>query len=65
MNKFVNELFGINFNSVYDIFHSLSFTKRNLDFHGATAPIKSRPPRYRCFAITLRHTTVGRTPVER
>jgi len=65
MKKFANDLFGINFSSVYDIFHCLSFTKLNLVFHGATAPSKPRPPRYRCFTSTLRHSTVCRTPVER
>ena len=43
MKKFANELFGINFSSVYEIFHCLSFIKLNLVFHGVTAPNKPRP----------------------
>jgi hypothetical protein len=31
--------------------------------HGATAPSGPGPPHYRGFTITLRHTTVGRTPL--
>ena len=31
-------------------------------FHGATAPSRPGPPHYRGFTITLRHTTLGRTP---
>ena len=35
-------------------------------YHGATAPPQSgpRPPHYRGFTITIRHTTVGRTPLD-
>jgi hypothetical protein len=33
-------------------------------FHGATAPSGPGPPRFRGFTITLRHTTVGRTPLD-
>ena len=33
-------------------------------FHGSTAPSGSRPAHYQGFTITLRHTTVGRTPLE-
>jgi hypothetical protein len=32
--------------------------------HGTTAPSGSRPPHYWGFTITLRHTTVGRTPLD-
>jgi hypothetical protein len=32
--------------------------------HGATAPSGSRPPHYRGFTIILRHTTLGRTPLD-
>ena len=32
--------------------------------HGATAPSGSRPPHCRDFTITLRHTTLGRTPLD-
>jgi hypothetical protein len=31
--------------------------------HGATAPSGPGPPHYRGFATTLRHTTLGRTPL--
>jgi hypothetical protein len=33
-------------------------------FHGSTAPSGSGSPHYRGFAITLRHTTLGRTPLD-
>jgi hypothetical protein len=33
-------------------------------FHGATAPSGPGPPHYRGFMITLRHTTLGRTPLD-
>jgi len=33
-------------------------------FHGATAPSGARPPHYRGFTITLKHTTLGRTPLD-
>ena len=33
--------------------------------HGATAPSGPRPPHYRGFKIILRHTTLGRTPLDR
>jgi hypothetical protein len=32
--------------------------------HGATAPSVPGPPHYRGFTITLRHTTLGRTPLD-
>jgi hypothetical protein len=32
--------------------------------HGATAPSELAPPHYRSFTITLRHTTLGRTPLD-
>ena len=32
--------------------------------HGATAHSGPRPPHYRGFTITLRHTTLGRTPLD-
>jgi hypothetical protein len=37
-----------------------------MDFflHGATAPSGPGPPHYRGFTITLRHTTLGRTPLD-
>jgi hypothetical protein len=33
--------------------------------HGATAPSGRGPPHYRGFTITLRHNTLGRTPLEK
>jgi len=33
-------------------------------FHGATAHSRPRPLHYRGFTITLRHTTLGRTPLD-
>jgi hypothetical protein len=33
-------------------------------FHGAIAPSVPRPPHFRGFMITLRHTTLGRTPLD-
>jgi hypothetical protein len=33
-------------------------------YHATTAPSGQRPPHYRCFKITLRHITVGRTPLD-
>jgi hypothetical protein len=33
-------------------------------FHGATAPRGPRPPHFSGFTITLRHTTLGRTPLD-
>jgi hypothetical protein len=32
--------------------------------HGSTAPSGQGPPNCRGFTITLRHTTLGRTPLE-
>ena len=32
--------------------------------HGAISPSGPEPPHYRSFRITLRHTTLGRTPVD-
>jgi hypothetical protein len=32
--------------------------------HGATAPSGSEPPHYRGFTITLKYTTLGRTPLD-
>jgi hypothetical protein len=32
--------------------------------NGSTAPWGPRPPHYRGFTITLRHTTLGRTPLD-
>jgi len=33
-------------------------------FHGATAPSGLGPSNYRGFTITLRHTTLGDTPLD-
>jgi len=33
--------------------------------HGATAPSRPVPPRCRAFTITLTHTTLGRTPLDK
>ena len=33
-------------------------------FHGATAPSGPGPAHYRYFTITLRHTTLGDTPLD-
>ena len=40
------------------------FSTINIFFHGATAPSGPGPPYYRGFTITLRHTTLGRTPLD-
>jgi hypothetical protein len=40
-------------------------TRDKLSFYnGVTAPSGPGPPHYRGFTITLRHTTLGRTPLE-
>jgi hypothetical protein len=36
---------------------------RALLVHGATTPNAPEPPQSRGFAVTLRHTTLGRTPL--
>jgi hypothetical protein len=33
-------------------------------YYDVTAPSRPRPPHYRGFTITLRHTTLSRTPLE-
>jgi hypothetical protein len=38
--------------------------KNRFFFHGATAPSGPGLPHYRGFTITLRHTTIGRTPLD-
>jgi hypothetical protein len=46
---------------------TLVFLLLSVEFHfpnGATAPSGPGPPDYRGFTITLRHTTVGRTPLD-
>ena len=37
----------------------------NFFFHGPTAPSGSRPPHCRGFMITVRHSTLGRTPLDK
>jgi len=46
--------------------HTLPCSLGNIIFfyHGATAPVGPRPPHYRGFAITLRHTTLGTAPLD-
>jgi len=34
-------------------------------FYGITAPSGPGPPHYRGFTITFRHTTIGRTPLDK
>jgi len=36
----------------------------SLFFHGATVPFGPRPPHYWGFTITLKHTTLGRIPLD-
>ena len=36
----------------------------NFCFHGTKAPSVTWPPHYRGFTITIRHTAVGRTPLD-
>ena len=36
----------------------------NFFFHGSPTPDRPRPPLYRSFTITLRHTAIGRTPLD-
>jgi hypothetical protein len=45
------------------LYVSLWFLKFRF-FHGTTAPCGPGPPHYRGFIITLRHTTLGRTPLD-
>jgi hypothetical protein len=42
----------------------LNFTGLIFFPNGATDPSGSGPPQYRGFTITLRHTTLGRTPLD-
>jgi hypothetical protein len=37
---------------------------QHLFSNGLTTPSRPRPPHYRGFTITLRHTTLGRTPLD-
>ena len=48
----------LNFNKVTVSLYSYIY------FHGMTAPSGPEPPHYRGFTITLKHTTLGRTPLE-
>jgi hypothetical protein len=45
------------------LFRSHGLTAYNLIPHGVTSSSGPRPPYYRGFTITLRHTTLGRTPL--
>jgi len=38
--------------------------KFRIYIHGVNSPSRPRPPHYRGFTITLRHTTLGSTPLE-
>ena len=42
----------------------LTSVKDSLFFYRTTAPSGPGPPHYRNFMITLRHTTIGRTPLD-
>jgi hypothetical protein len=39
-------------------------TKERFFFHGATAASGQGPPHYKGFTIILRHTTIGRAPLD-
>jgi len=41
---------------------NVKFINGAIFYHGTTAPSGQRPPHYQGFMITLRHTTLGRTP---
>jgi hypothetical protein len=43
----------------------LAFIEGDILFRGVTAPSGPRPPRCRGFTITLRHTALGRTPLDK
>jgi hypothetical protein len=49
---------------VKKIAHSATEHRFDFFFHGATASSGPGPPHYRGFTITLRHTTLGRTPLD-
>jgi hypothetical protein len=42
----------------------MAVNKNYFSPHGSTAPNGPGPPHYRGFTITLRHTTLGRTPLD-
>jgi hypothetical protein len=44
--------------------NSLEAKKHRHFFHGAAAPSRPGPPHYPGLTITLRHTTLGRTPLD-
>jgi hypothetical protein len=51
--------------SIAEIFvQALRFSFLYIFSNGSTAPRVRRPPHYRGFTITLRHTTLGRTPLD-
>jgi hypothetical protein len=50
-----------------NMWYTISFIKsffETFSFDGATAPSGPGPPHYRGFTMTLRHTTLGRTPLD-
>jgi hypothetical protein len=61
LTVFLNTLFS----KIFSLFSLLNMRDLDLFFpHGATAPSGPGPSHYRGFTITLRHTTVGRTPLD-
>ena len=44
--------------------HHFYIEESTFFYHGTTAPSGPGPPHYLGFAITLRHTTLGRTPLD-
>jgi hypothetical protein len=49
--------------AIYITAITYTLTHSSSSFHDPTAPSGPGPPRYRGFTITLRHTTLGRTPL--
>jgi len=52
------------FADLFPNFYSLILRNCSICYHGAAAPSGPMPPHYRGFMITLRHTTLGRTPLD-
>jgi len=50
---------------MFEIIYHYSWSNILLFYHGATASSGPRNPHYRGFTITLRHTTLGRTPLDK
>jgi hypothetical protein len=60
-----NEMLCNNYSaSAADSFSLNNLRNHHFFFHGATAPSGPGPPHYRGFTITLRHTTLGSTPLD-